>query len=77
MAVTYVCDRCGYRTEDLGIVKRYMLALTPEDNGTAGAVPARSRKTADPAKARTVDLCDKCVDRAWRVIAEQLFKAEK
>ena len=47
MAVTYVCDRCGYRTEDLGIVKRYMLALTPEDNGTAGAVPARSRKTAE------------------------------
>jgi hypothetical protein len=77
MAVTYVCDRCGFRTEDVGIVKRYMLALTPEDNGAAGAVAPRARKAPEATKARTVDLCDKCVDRAWRVIAEQLFKAEK
>lgn len=77
MAVKYACDRCGFKTEESGVVKRYSLALTPDKDG--GVVPgtAASADSTDAARARTIDLCDKCVDRAWRVIAEQLFRGEK
>jgi len=92
MAVTFTCDRCGFRTEQPGPVKRYTLSLTPQpsngsDRASLPPFPHRSGKssTPDPSAdgavvselARTVDLCDKCVERAWRVIGERLFHAER
>lgn len=83
MAVTYTCDRCGFKTEEVRVVHRYTMSLIPEgagDDPFAARFPdnaADKDASNDAGLSTTVDLCHKCIDRAWRVISDQLFKADR
>ncbi len=61
MAINFCCDRCGFKTTEPGTVNRY----TVEINGES------------PVESCTVDLCDKCIETAWKRINELLFRSEK
>jgi|GEM_PF-2452400 len=61
MAISYSCDRCGYKTTEPGRVMRYLVQVTAEQ----------------PVQSCEVDLCDKCIETAWKVINDQLFRADK
>ena len=61
MAIMYSCDRCGYKTVDSVPVKRYQVRIGDE---------ATEHEC-------TVDLCDQCLETAWKTIRDQLFRGEK
>lgn len=61
MAITYSCDRCGFKTVQSGEVTRFTVEI----------------KSDRPVQACTVDLCDKCLETAWKGIREQLFRVDK
>ena len=60
MAITHSCDRCGCKTVDSGAVKRYSVEISAEQ----------------PVHTCTVDLCDQCLETAWKTIRDQLFRAD-
>ena len=61
MAITHSCDRCGFKTIRTDDVKRYTLQISQDD----------------PVQSCTVDLCDKCLETAWKRICDQLFRTDK
>jgi len=61
MAVTYSCDRCGFKTTNDGEVLRCTVEIT----------------STEPVKSCTVDLCEKCIETAWKNIREQIFRADR
>lgn len=61
MAITYSCDRCGFKSVKTDAVKRYTVEIKAEK----------------PVQTCTVDLCDKCLETAWNGINEQLFRRDK
>jgi len=61
MAITYSCDRCGFKTQKTDDVKRYTVEIQSDG----------------PVQSCTVDLCDKCIETAWKGIRDQLFRTEK
>lgn len=61
MAITYSCDRCGFKTTESGVVTRYAIEI----------------KSDQPVQSCAVDLCDKCLETAWKGIRDQLFRVEK
>ena len=61
MGISYSCDRCGFKTTEAGPVVRYLLEITADQ----------------PVQSCEVDLCDKCIETAWKVINDQLFRSDK
>lgn len=61
MAINYSCDRCGFKTVKSGEVTRYTVEIS----------------TNRPIQTCTVDLCDKCLETAWKSIHDQLFRMDK
>ncbi len=61
MAVTFSCDRCGFKTVEAGKVVRYVLEISADQ----------------PIQSCEVDLCDKCLETAWNVIRDQLFRSDR
>ena len=65
MAITYSCDRCGFKSVKTDAVKRYTVEIKAKI------------KAEKPAQTCIVDLCDKCLETAWNGINEQLFRRDK
>jgi len=61
MAVTYSCDRCGFKTTREGEVLHYTVEIA----------------SGEPIKSCEVDLCEKCIDTVWKNIREQMFRADR
>jgi hypothetical protein len=61
MAIIYACDRCGQKTTKAGEVKRYVITVAHEA----------------PVYECTTDLCDKCIETAWRAIQDQCFRTDR